>query len=245
MVSRDVLSTRVFSSLSPGFSHCSKTFCSGTSKLGMPSRSASFSRCLILRLPEPSKTSSPSALAQAACANVTPRSLCPTKARDSTESSPNSCARAEISPTAMAPAARVFTEKSLPTKLAALLCPTMSSTCCRWPTPAPTPTAASSSSPLCPLLTSTANTLYSARCVSDSIFDVPHGPSCSHHPFSAAVFAITGSLLTFLSQVVKGQKVVDDLESVPKKGDTPSVPCIIYDCGRMTHEEGLAAIAAE
>jgi hypothetical protein len=48
------------------------------------------------------------------------------------------------------------------------------------------------------------------------------------------------------AQVVKGQQVVDELENVPKlPQDKPAVPCIIYDCGRMTHEEGQAALSAE
>jgi peptidyl-prolyl isomerase D len=59
-------------------------------------------------------------------------------------------------------------------------------------------------------------------------------------------FLFTRSSLTPLSQVVKGHKVVDELENVPKlPGDKPSVPCIIHDCGRMTHEEGQAALSGE
>jgi hypothetical protein len=53
-------------------------------------------------------------------------------------------------------------------------------------------------------------------------------------------------LSTRLVQVVKGQQVVDELENVPKlPQDKPAVPCIIYDCGRMTHEEGQAALSGE
>ncbi len=51
---------------------------------------------------------------------------------------------------------------------------------------------------------------------------------------------------TTLLQVIKGQKVVDDLEQVPKlPGDKPAVACVIHDCGRMTHEEGQAALSEQ
>jgi hypothetical protein len=47
-------------------------------------------------------------------------------------------------------------------------------------------------------------------------------------------------------QVVMGQEVVDALEKVPKlPQDKPAVPCIIHDCGRMTHEEGQAALSGQ
>jgi hypothetical protein len=43
-----------------------------------------------------------------------------------------------------------------------------------------------------------------------------------------------------------GQEVVDALEKVPKlPQDKPAVPCIIHDCGRMTHEEGQAALSGQ
>ncbi len=134
-------------------SYISVKLFSGISKLAKPSPGASFSRCLTLLLPKPSKISSLSVREQAACVSLPPRSLCRTRALVSTELFRNSCARVEISRMATVLVARAFMEKSLPTKPVVLLYLTMSSTCCRWPTPAPTPMEASFSSPQCLLLT--------------------------------------------------------------------------------------------
>jgi len=71
-------------------------------------------------------------------------------------------------------------------------------------------------------------------------------PSATFFAPCAAVILVIYSHPPRFLQVVKGHQVVDDLEKVPKlPGDKPKVPCIIHDCGRMSHEEGQAALAGQ